>query len=399
MKKIVSLLAVSFSLFSLFAVDFGALVASGTSSKFKGDSSDPEIKQTETFTGSVKVPFNNEGTMYFAAEGSIQHKLEVKTGDDDSTDDNVIGDVTLFKCDSFFKLSNSAVVEVAAGRFTVTDSTEIVFSQPADGILAKFVSPAFEVSLYGGYTGLQNYKNVSILDSDGRLIEIEKDDEKDFYDFAAPYEVFSASVTFPYFAFNQSVGFESLVAIESKGPRNLSDGINSNPRFYGTAVLSGPFTTSLFYTLTGCVEKQNFTTGAFLGKFNLNWFMPVMNGSLAWSTVYATGRESDAESFVGFTKSTVCNSADDVFYSGALKSGISASIVPVKPLFLSTGADVVFTNPDGRDYLDYKGTQINATAKLQCFSDLSVALTYSSFVAKETESNQNEISLNITLAL
>lgn len=71
-----------------------------------------------------------------------------------------------------------------AGRLFLSDLSQSVFAQSLDGASAQFSASWLDVSAFGGYTGLLNLKNISIMNSIG--YEWTPDDENDFYDFALP---------------------------------------------------------------------------------------------------------------------------------------------------------------------------------------------------------------------
>ncbi|MBQ0040085.1 MAG: hypothetical protein KBS64_06640 [Treponema sp.] len=391
MKKTVLKAILAFSACTLFAYDFSGIISDSTKFNFyEGKFEDPLLKQSETFTGDFT-------SSNFAMELSVQHKTDIQFGDDSSTENDVILDCTLFKFFKTVKLDRTRNVQLSAGRFFYSDLSGAVVAQPNDGVFVKYSSPKLEASVYGGYTGLQNVKNVTVVTSKGGSWAPEK--EKDLYDFTAPYAIGALSLSAPYCLRNQTVSFECLGAFNVGGPADLED---DDSRLYGTLCLTGPLSNYVFYTLSGTVEATDFSDIGFLGKLSFNWFIPYKNSVITLGGLYAPGTSSSLNCFTSVTKGTVCLSKDEPGYNGISNSGISkiglsGSMIPVDRLVLSLGGDVVFIMPDNSAEL--YGIQVSAVAMYKMYSDFNISLSVNNFTGKYKNASRTEIGLGLALAL
>lgn len=376
-----------------FAYDFSAIVTDSTKIDFfNGKFENPFLKQSEKFIGAFTSSLSKDGSSNFAAEATVEHKLDKQFGDDGSTDNSIVADCTLFKFSASRKLSDGGNFDLAAGRFFFSDVTGIVIAQPNDGFFAKYTAQKIEVSAYGGYSGLQNVKNVSVLTSNGTVWS--SADEKDIYDFAAPYAIGSVCLSFPYFFKNQTVSIEGMFAANVSGPADLKDDDN---RIYGTVNFTGPLSEKLFYSLSGSFGTTDFDKIGLLGKFSLDYFSTYKNAVLALNAVYASGESGKIGNFVGFTKVAACLSMDEPIYSGLIKAGASGSFIPKDKFVVSAGGDVVIGMPDGSS--EFYGIQVSGEAMYKMYSDLNLSLSATHFVGKYRDASRTEITLGLALAL
>ena len=393
MKKIVLPALVSLFMAGAFAYDFSALITDSSSLSFNEEKYDKgQLKQIETFTGAFTATLGKKKQTFFAAEGSVQHKLEAKFGGDSSSENNIIADLSLLKLSTIAKIDNSRNVQVALGRYFYSDLSGSVHAQNSDGVSISYSSPSFVAMVYGGYSGLQNVKNVQVLTSKGKVWA--PSDEKKVYDFTAPYAVGSLCLSAPYLFLNQTIAFEGLGIFNVNGPADLSD---DDKRLYGTFSINGPLSSSLFYGLSGTAQTIDFSDFGILGKFSLTYFAPYKNSTLGFAASYASGESGKISSFRGFTKTTGCLSKEEPVFTEMLKIGVSGSIIPVSKLFLSLGADLVFKMPENS--AEYYGFQVSAIAKYQFFSDLNMTLNVNQFMGKYSNASRTEIALGLAIAL
>lgn len=391
MKKIAKnvLCAVSMVLMAsvMNAVDFGAVVSDSTKFNFNGADSDAALEQKEMFIPSVKASLNEDGSVYFAAEAYFEHKLDATFDPETETDNSIIVDLNLFKAGGAIDAGSGKIV-FSLGRFFMADSTGFVLCQPLDAASISYGLKKFEVSAFGGYTGLLNSKNVSILDSYGSVYE----GSDDYYAFAMGYGAFGVAVTFPYLFANQTVGLESLGFIPLEGP---SDTDADNSRFYGTMLVNGPLTSSLFYSLNSTL---GFNDGDMsnLTSLRINYYSDYKNLSFGAGAVYASNDSGSLKPFVGFTKMTACESMEEPVYSSVLKASVSGSIKPMDNFLLSCGLDMVMCSPE--DSFEYNGTQIGVSAVYQPFTDLSLELTGMTYLADDENNRKSSVAFTASLA-
>ncbi len=391
MKKSLLFALIAFPVASAFAFEFNGIVSDGTSMKINGGKTEnKELKQTETFTGSFRAPMNNEGNVYFIAEGSVQHKLE-KNWEADTSKNSAILDCTLFQFFSSKRLNQTDTLQFTAGRAFTSDLSGMVFAQPSDGLLVKYASPRVECTAYGGYSGLQNSKNVSILTSKGVVWVPE--DEKDLYDFAAPYANGSFCLSFPYLFLNQTISLEGMGVWNVSGPADLSD---DDKRIYGTFLLTGPLSKAVFYTASATMQTEDFGDKSLLAQLGINAFLPWKNMTFNVNGLFASGDQGGLSPFVGFTKQTACGSKTEPLLSGVTKFGVNASILPVQLLYINAGVDAVYKNVDESN--EYYGTQFTGGLKFNFASDFDANLTVTDFVGKESAESRLEIAFGLSVA-
>lgn len=369
------------------AVDFGAVVSNSTKFNFNGADSDAALEQKVMFIPSVKASLNEDGSIYFAAEAYIENKNDVAFNDEIETDGSIIVDLNLLKAGGAVDAGSGKIL-FSLGRFFMSDSTGLVLCQTLDAASASYSSGKLEVSAFGGYTGLLNSKNVSMLDSYGSAYE----GSDDYYAFAMGYGAFGVAVSFPYLLANQTVGFEGLGFIPAAGP---SDTDADNSRFYGTVFVNGPLSSSLFYTINSTL---GFNDGDMsnLTSLNLNYYSDYKDLSFGAGAVYASNDSGSLKPFVGFTKMTACESLEEPVYSSVVKASVSGSIKPVDNFLLSCGVDVVMCSPE--DSFEYNGTQIGVSAVYQPFTDLSLGLTGMTYLADDENNRKTSVTFTASLA-
>lgn len=376
---------------SAFAVETGFILGDSTAGKVdKSNNNKLNLEQSEFLKGNIRVPLTEDGLSFISAEGTVKHKL-VRNFGADTTDNSIILDVDLFKLSTVKKFDYSHSLEFSAGRFYIADASGAVFTQTCDGAFAKYASPKLEVSVYGGYTGLLNQKNISIKDTNATVYS---GAGKDIYDFNSAYIVGSATVSAPFLFANQSVILEGLAVIGSEGPADVEKDKN---RFYGTFCLNGPLSNSVFYSATATVESVDSNGIGLLGQLSVNSFFDWKNAALSFNAMYASGVSGSNEMFVGVTQQTICNSSEEPDLAGIVKFGISASALPVNNILCSCGADVVMK--DNGTKVEYYGLQFVGGVNYQLYSDVSFGLNGSAFVGNDENTNRFQISLNAAIAL
>lgn len=391
--KSVFVFAILLGTSSVFAYDFSAIITDSTKvDYYNGEFKDPLLKQSEKFTGAFSTNLSKDGSSSFVAEASVEHKLEKQFGEAVKTTNDVILDFTLFKFSTSKRLNKKANLSFNVGRFFYSDLSGIVVAQPNDGAFVKYADSKIEFSAYGGYSGLQNVHNVSILTSKGDVWA--PSDKKDYYDYTAPYAITSACISFPYFFMNQTVSFEGLGVFNVSGPGDLKD---DDKRVYGTMSLTGPLSSSLFYTINGTFGTTDFDKIGLLGQFNVSYFTTYKNAVVGMNFVYASGENGKVGSFVGFTKGTVCLSKDEPVYSEIMKFGLNGSFMPKEKLIVSAGGDFVYKMPENS--AEFYGVMVSGSALYKMYSDLNLSLSVSQFTGKYKNASRTEVALGLALAL
>ena len=386
-----------FSVFSVFAfsAELSFFLGDNTDLKFDGEEyKEPTLKQSEAFSALAKIPFNKKGTTFLSLEASLSHSYEKIFGDNSNSENNFIADLNILKFSSIIECSAGKFF-LDAGRLFLPDLSQSVFAQSLDGASAQFSASWLDVSVFGGYTGLLNLKNISVLNSGGYVWEPGDEDENDFYDFCAPYIAGGVKISLPYLLLNQTISLEGLGFWDTEGPADSPE--DEDNRFYGTLRLDGPLAPMLFYGLSGTASSTDFSDFGFLGRANISLFPDFKSSSVTISASYASGDRGPFVPFIGFTQVTACLSADEPIYSGISKAGLFASIVPIDRLYCAVGGDAVFVDNDDSAF-DYYGFQVYGNAKYYLFSDLALTLSASHFSGDSSDSSRTEIALNAVIS-
>lgn len=394
LRRFVLVSFLSLPFFPAFSFEYGFFAGDNTSFKFDGEEYDvPILEQIESLSGTLRIPFDGSGLSYFAMEAGLTHTYDKTFEDGAGSDNDIAADISVFRLSSYKDFS-SGRLSVDAGRFFVSDLSGIILSQINDGLKVSFSSQAFDVSAYGGYSGLLNLKNVSVMDSSGTVYS--PDDERDFYDFAAPYIVGGLTFSAPYIVFNQTVSAECLAVVGTEGPADSPD--DDENRFYGTLSLNGPLSPIVFYNLSASLYSEDFSEFGVMGKAEVAVYPDFKSSSITVSASYASGNQGSMIPFVGFTQVTACLSADEPVYSGIMKCGLAGSMLPVEKLFLSLGGDAVWKNGDD-DSMEYYGVQFSTGLRYQMFSDVSLGLSASHFIGDSDDSSRTEFAFNAVISL
>lgn len=386
-----------FSVFSVFAfsAELSFFLGDNTDLKFDGEEyKEPRLKQSEAFSALAKIPFNKKGTTFLFLEASLSHSYEKIFGDHENSENEFIADLNVLKFSSIMECSAGKFF-LDAGRLFLPDLSQSVFAQSLDGASAQFSASWLDVSVFGGYTGLLNLKNISVLNSGGYVWEPGDEDENDFYDFCAPYIAGGVKISLPYLLLNQTISLEGLGFWDTEGPADSPE--DEDNRFYGTLRLDGPLAPMLFYGLSGTASSTDFSDFGFLGRANISLFPDFKSSSVTLSASYASGDRGPFVPFIGFTQVTACLSADEPIYSGISKAGLFASIVPIDRLYCAVGGDAVFLDRDDNAF-DYYGFQVYGNAKYYLFSDLALTLFASHFAGDSSDSSRTEIALNAVIS-
>ncbi|MGN0729831.1 hypothetical protein [Treponema sp.] len=375
-----------------FSSEISFFLGNNSDLKFNGKEYDePVLEQSNAFSTVAKIPLNSSGFTSLLMEASISHTYDKIFGDNSDSESEFTADLNRFVLSSVINCGDGKLY-LNAGRTFFADLTGLVLVQSLDGASIKFSSPFFAVNAFGGYTGLLNERNISILGSDGFVYE--PDDENDFYDFCAPYIIGGMCINAPYLIFNQTISIEGFGAWNTEGPADSPD--DDDNRFYGTLKIDGALSSNLFYSLSGTAYTTDFSDFALLGKAELALFPEFKSSSLMFSASYASGDSGSLVPFVGITKTTACFSNDEPAYSGIAKAGLSGSIFPVEKLCLGLGGDVLFR--DNESDFEYYGMQVFGNAQYKLYSDLKLSFSLTHFEGDEKYSSRTQAVVNAVIS-
>ncbi len=405
---------------AVFAFDFGGILVNDSSFQTYKDG-DFNIDQKNSVSIWARHNFDKMGANYFACEGIYNFEGDFNQEDDDSKYTNSL-DVNLLKINlskKFDSAKNQPKVNFEAGRFYFSDLSGLIFTQNADGAKLSFQNNYFKISAYGAYTGLLNAINTKIISANPAELLINgkqpavQDVSKTFiadntkiYDLAEKYLIADATLSFPYFAANQTVSFEFL------GAFRLED--DKYNRMYATLSFDGPIYRSLFYDVSSTFEflnyKYNDISGssktenevANLSKIGLTYYFK--NVSVGINGLYASGNQGELSPFIGFSKNTSTYSLQEFLYTGIAKIGANARFTPLENLFISANCATVFNalsgdNSEKAEEVEYYGFEYAVGITWQVKSDFQLGITGSQFFDKDNSDLAKKTYLNLHAAL
>ena len=366
---------------SFFAVEWGGKIANDTS--FMGKADDLKLKQSDTVGLWMNIPLNRTNSVYVAAEAYYKFTYDdTETADEEF--ENVIN-CNLLKLSAGWMAGNGNMISLSAGRFPVSDFTGIIFNQPADGLNFKVSSQAVDFSIFAGYTGLLNAKEVTILTPADTEYE-ESDD--DFYAFAPKYLPFGFSFAFPSVFGNQHISLEGWGFADLNG-----DDCN---RYYGMLGLDGYLLRNLSYNVKTVFGTKNFDSLMNFSSlsFDLN---PAGNFGIKLYGTYASGKQGSLSAFSGFTSMTAVSTRfADLEYSSMVTGGLQLSNVFAGVLYASLGGAVLFECPDSS--VEYFGMQLSADVLWNIFYDVQLGLSASQFIGDDSDNSKTTLSVKAVIA-
>lgn len=330
--------------------------------------SDFSLSQSDSLFMWLSSPLGESG-MYFSTEGMYKFTLATGNGNNNFSQ---LADVDLLKVSGDYETAKG-VFSFAFGRFMMTDSTAAIFAQNFDGVTAKYSANRFVISGFGGYTGLLNSLNVSMLDKDGTV-------------FAPANEIYSlsnafvpAGITFelPSIFTNQSLGIQILSFIDL--------GEEKYNRFYGTLMLSGPVTNKFFYDLAASFGTNDFS--AFMNYSALNFHLyPNDYLALSFGAEYASGKNGPFSPFLGVTSRSVVNSTTAPQTTGSIIPDFVISCVIDRMYFGITGK-FLMAIPESE--VEMKGVEADFSFIYSVFTDLQIGFDVTSYfdISKNNEDN------------
>ncbi len=403
--------------FNAAAFDFGGVLTNDSAFQtyFDGEFN---LDQKNSISLWARQNFDKAGENFFAVEGSYNFEGDFEKENDDEKFTNAL-DLTLFAAN----LSNhfdSSKINFTAGRFYFSDLSGIVFTQDADGAKFDFQNGYFRISAYGAYTGLLNALNTKIISANPAQIlqkgetpavqdnsKIFAADNDKVYDCAEKYAAAALTLSFPFFAANQTVSAEFL------GAFRLED--EKYNRMYATLSFDGPVYNSLFYDFSSTFGFMNYEKEVENGKSEtkndvsnlskIGLYYYFSKASLGLSGIYASGNQGPFSPFLGFTKNVSTYSLQEFLYSGIIKAGANATLKPLENLLLSANCDLIFNalagdkNEKEMEKIEYYGFEYSAGATWQVKSDFQLGVTASQFFDKDNSDLAKKTYINLHAAL
>ncbi|MBR4005504.1 MAG: hypothetical protein IKI90_06600 [Treponema sp.] len=371
---------------SAFAVDFGGSVDNNTKLG-TSDFDSWSLTQQNSLTAWLKVPFNSDGSLYLATEGTLAYSLYVPNLSDSKNTSNLMVDIDLLKLGGVFNIGDN-LLQLNLGRFYLSDVTAIILSQTADGVQGVFTANTFKASLYAAYTGFTNAQFGTMNDG---VTSTYVPDYKKVYCWNSPYIITGATISAPYLFANQTLGAEVYGVFGTGGLRGSNSGYN---RGYFTVFLNGPLAKNLYYTFTSTLGINDGISN--LTTATVSYYPDFLSSALSLNATYASGEAGPFKAFQSFSSNIATYAYNSPEYTSLFKLGLRGSIKPIDSIYAVVGTDMVL---DTGKESGFRGVQWDAGVKYQPFTDLQVSLTAKQFYDFKKESNNSTaFSLNASLS-
>ena len=370
MKRIITaFLFVAMVVSGVTAIEYGGLLDSNSSFE-KVAESDFAFSQKLDASAYVRIPFTKDGRAALSTEFAYRFQYmdkEVK---------NFIN-LPLLKV-SYRGGVGNGYMDIAAGRFTMSDNTRKIFNQTSDGFFGSYSTEFFVASMYFGYTGLVNRHFVSMVENN---IISYSGFESDLYISSLPYMVVGSSVGANNLFLNQNmgIGFWGFVGIQN---------LKSN-KIYGSIAFNGPILGNLFHSTEGIVAGliQNDTSEvAGLFSSTLSYYLDWKGLAVHAGATYASEKFETVTATSGMVMSEP--------WTNVFLPSLSVSMLPVSNLYVA-----VETNfPLAAKNMEYQGAGFVGYVQYQLFSDVALGVNVSQFFAKMEENNYTKISLRAAIS-
>lgn len=369
MKRFLGLVLIAFISTNIFAIDFGGLISSDSSFDKQG-SDDFVFTEKLDSSAYIKIPFSKDGKISLASEFLYRFQYS------DSKINHYL-DLPLFKF-NFSGDVGTGVLDIYAGRYSVSDSTAKIFNQTSDGMFVSYSTAPFVTSFYIGYTGLVNRYLVSMVEGD---ITEYSGFSSDFYTSSLPYLALAANASMPNLVAGQNLGlgFWGFIGIQN---------LESN-KYYGTVTINGPIAGNLYHTTEGifaAITRKDTTRMSGFASAKLSYYFNWLGLSANAGLSYAS------EDFETVTATSgLVNGAP---WTNVMVPTLSMSILPLPSLYIGAEANVPLT----ADEMEYTGVGVVGMVSYQLFSDVSLGISANHFAAKEEAQKQTKISIRASIS-
>ena len=380
-RIVVSILISMLLLSSSFGYEWGLSFINST--EFKGQEFDSlKLNQNDSLSLWTKIPFNKSNSSYFVADASYHLKYE-DAGSNPVGLQNIVN-LNMFKFVSEFAFNDVNKFFIMAGRFPLVDSSGKVFAQASDGLYLKYAGVFSNISLYGGYTGLLNSKEITVLTPSETKY---KESSNDFYTLAPKYVPVSVMFNFPSLFANQQLNIQGWGFLDLNG-----DNYN---RYYANIELDGYLAKGLHYSLSSVFGTVNFESLMNCSELNIKYFVSEPF-ALQGSVLYASGKNGIFDAFTSVTSTSAILAYDNAECSNLFKAELGATVsVLQKCLVSAKGAYVAdFTE----ESMNYRGIQWESNIIWNIFDDVQLSASMGQFYGQDAKDNRTSVSVNLCLA-
>lgn len=377
-KSIVSFFAVCSLLFSsAFAAEWGGIINDETYVK-TSDFKDYSLYQSNAAYLWLTIPFTADSSWKLSTEAMYKYTLDlaIPVSAEVPSVLSHIADLDLLKLSGNIDAGKSTI-SLDLGRFFVSDVSGMVFSQNTDGLAFTFSLPAFKAFVYGGYTGLLNGLNVTMLDAEGNAFDVAP--EAKVYSLAHSFVPVIVNISLPSLFANQSLSLEGSAFLDLKE----AEGIPLTSTYYGAMALGGPLSSSVYYSIVSTVGSQNFRNIMNYSNIGLSIF-PVDGISISAGAKYASGTELGMTPFKTITSQTAYNSAESAQMTNTILPNLGLAFAGMN-YYVGINALAVLQ----LSQTVFHGVQGTLSSTFNVFSDVSLGADISAYydVVENTNSN------------
>lgn len=251
-------------------------------------------------------------------------------------------------------------MDINIGRFSISDSTGLIFNQNMDGLYVSMPFKLFSVATGVGYTGLQNAKTTAVYKLPVAT------SASSIYEFAPGYVAILTKAAAPNILGGQSFEAEVNMFINCNTVQP-SDGAVGLHRSYATVGARGPIIPLLYYN---AAFSFGFALGpdpkvGIMGKGGITYYPNFLSSAFTFTTVFAT------KNFLPFTNLPV--SADGrIGCSDLLKLALSYSFKPTEKWLMNAETALLYTSEESNSSFVLDVFQANVSAQFQWFSDVRI---------------------------
>ena len=355
MKKLILSGIIACLLAPMFALSWNGVLDNNTNATTNNDFDPITLNQSNGIHLSVNAPFNTTGTVKFVAEGSFKYRF-TDIIPDNETDFKLIADLDLFKFSGKWNTGNG-IFAVDLGRFSISDISGYVFSQKSDGLSLSYDALKYKVGLYGGYTGLQNRLNVSMLNNPY--------EEANVYALTAGYVPVMVNLTYKTLFETNTIGIQG----EAFVPVNTEDKIKY---VYGTLMMNGPLGVFGAYTLKGVVGLADVKDLMVDAGLDLNFYLS-NSSMMILGGEFRSFEKDSLHQFVSVTSRSVTS---DPNFAGGVLPKLSFVYAKNNMLTSLTGKGVISMGEETK----FDGVDASVNLICNVFSDLQIGCDLGAFI-------------------
>lgn len=321
----------------------------------------------------LSTPVSTDGNWNFKTEISYNFKYNSVS---DPKIQNII-DCGLLKVSGLIPLK-TGVLDVAFGRFSISDKTGSIFSTTSDGASCNVHLSKFNLGVYAGYTGFTN-----LLTGNG-FNGFVGESKLQLYSLQAASVPVICNFELPALFANQSLSIQALADFDCTRDQSIGD------KFYGTLALDGPISSKLFYSFQTTFGTESF--GNVMNSSSLNFLCyPLKFFSFNIGVQYASGDELVFAPFKTVTTNAINPLSDNQYTDGVFPTvALIFFSGPFYSKFEVTGALNLFDGFDSSEVF-FKGVYGRLAASLNIYSDLQIGLDMNAFV------NMNEADFSAAI--